>query len=263
MPVTTSATFTSTLGNVDKRVELDESINCGDSRYYGALSIMAAKLSYENEAFIQNAVTNQWKALYFDRVQFCLLLHPSLRESKSNFCHLLDSANILFFASFSSVMAPGRPRRPYASEQPQSTSAANHKRVKGRAKNKYLTKHIKRGGGKPRIDILPGKARPIGDWGQEWINELGMIAKDDMPPFAHKWKDVDDDAITLLHEKVLNVSEKNKYSRSCLTTGHRGGSKSFIRALADMLCLCESGALGKGNVLAMRPLDLSPLRLGF
>ncbi|KAF9588160.1 hypothetical protein IFM89_007849 [Coptis chinensis] len=53
-------------------------------------------------------------------------------------------------------------------------------------------------------------------------------------PFAHKWKDVDDDARTLLHEKVLNVSEKNKYSRSCLTTGHRGGSKSFIRALADM-----------------------------
>ncbi|KAF9598455.1 hypothetical protein IFM89_027888 [Coptis chinensis] len=105
-------------------------------------------------------------------------------------------------------MAPGRPRHPYASEQPQSnqggsSSAANRKRVRGRAKNKYLTKHIKRGGGRPRIEILPGKARPIGDWGQEWINELGLIAKDDMPPFAHKWKDVDDDARTLLHEKVL------------------------------------------------------------
>ncbi|KAF9588042.1 hypothetical protein IFM89_007217, partial [Coptis chinensis] len=35
-------------------------------------------------------------------------------------------------------------------------------------------------------------------------------------------------------EKLKNVSEKTKYSRSCLTTGHRGGSKSFIRDLADM-----------------------------
>ncbi|KAF9603145.1 hypothetical protein IFM89_034155 [Coptis chinensis] len=114
-------------------------------------------------------------------------------------------------------------------------SAANRKRVRGRAKNKYLTKHIKRGGGKPRIEILLGKARPIGDWGQEWINELSMIAKDDMPPFAHKWKDVDDDARTLLHENVLNVSGKNKYSQPAFNNNrHRGGSKSFIRALADM-----------------------------
>ncbi|KAF9588143.1 hypothetical protein IFM89_007619 [Coptis chinensis] len=136
-------------------------------------------------------------------------------------------------------MGPGRLRRPYASEQPQSSqggssSTTNRKRVRGRAKNKYLTKHIKRGGGKPRIEILYGKTRPIGNWSQEWINELGMISKYYIPPFAHKWKDVDDDTITLLHENVLNVSGKKKYSCSCLTTSHCGGSKSFIRTLADM-----------------------------
>ncbi|KAF9595138.1 hypothetical protein IFM89_037238, partial [Coptis chinensis] len=105
-------------------------------------------------------------------------------------------------------MGPSRPRRPYASEQPQSSqggssSTANRKKVRGRAKNKYLTKHIKRGGGKPRIEIPHGKTRPIGDWSQEWINELGMISKYYMPHFAHKWKDDDGDTRTLLHEKVL------------------------------------------------------------
>ncbi|KAF9599980.1 hypothetical protein IFM89_002015 [Coptis chinensis] len=61
IPDGTSATFTSIIGNLDRRVELDSLIKYEDSRYYRALSIMAAKLSYENEDFIRNTVTKIWK----------------------------------------------------------------------------------------------------------------------------------------------------------------------------------------------------------
>ncbi|KAK9270851.1 hypothetical protein L1049_026437 [Liquidambar formosana] len=61
LPKSSSATFTSVVGNVDKRVELDRSIKHGSSQYNTALSIMAAKLSYENEAFIQTIVRDHWQ----------------------------------------------------------------------------------------------------------------------------------------------------------------------------------------------------------
>ncbi|KAF5201160.1 alpha/beta-Hydrolases superfamily protein [Thalictrum thalictroides] len=64
LPDSTSVTFRSTIGNIDKRVDLDKNILYGESRYYGALSIMASKLSYENEAFINNTVTNEWKVIF-------------------------------------------------------------------------------------------------------------------------------------------------------------------------------------------------------
>ncbi|KAK3030106.1 hypothetical protein RJ639_038855 [Escallonia herrerae] len=61
VPHKSSATFLSFIGNLDKRVELDESIKNGDCRYFGALSVMAAKASYENEAYIENVVSAHWK----------------------------------------------------------------------------------------------------------------------------------------------------------------------------------------------------------
>ncbi|PIA56482.1 hypothetical protein AQUCO_00700663v1 [Aquilegia coerulea] len=70
MPDSTSVTFRSTIGNIDKRVELDKNIQYGDSRYYGALSIMASKISYENEAFIKNTVTNEWKMEFLGSYSF-------------------------------------------------------------------------------------------------------------------------------------------------------------------------------------------------
>ncbi|KAJ4963615.1 hypothetical protein NE237_023554 [Protea cynaroides] len=60
-PNQSSATFTSYVGNLDTRLDLDKSIKPGDSKYYMTLSMMASKLSYENKAFVQNVVTNHWK----------------------------------------------------------------------------------------------------------------------------------------------------------------------------------------------------------
>lgn len=56
-----SPSFMSAIGHTDKRVKLDKTISRKDSKYYGALSAMAAKIAYENKAFIKNTVENHWK----------------------------------------------------------------------------------------------------------------------------------------------------------------------------------------------------------
>ncbi|KAF6145779.1 hypothetical protein GIB67_016228 [Kingdonia uniflora] len=56
-----SINFTSTIGHLDKRVALDKNIKHEDHRYHRVLSIMAAKLSYENAAFIKHTVVNNWQ----------------------------------------------------------------------------------------------------------------------------------------------------------------------------------------------------------
>ncbi|KAL9229767.1 hypothetical protein vseg_005200 [Gypsophila vaccaria] len=58
--------FISFLGHLDGRIELDKEISKEDSRYYPALSMMAAKLVYENASFIKNTVTNHWNMEYVD-----------------------------------------------------------------------------------------------------------------------------------------------------------------------------------------------------
>ncbi|KAE8669109.1 Remorin family protein isoform 1 [Hibiscus syriacus] len=60
-PKRSSATFTSSIGNADIRTELDQSIKGGDAKYKAALSVMASKISYENEAFVESIVTQLWK----------------------------------------------------------------------------------------------------------------------------------------------------------------------------------------------------------
>ncbi|POO02810.1 Fungal lipase-like domain containing protein [Trema orientale] len=60
-PDKASETFLSFIGNLDKRLELDSSIKYGDARYYGALSMMASKASYENKAYIEKIVGDHWK----------------------------------------------------------------------------------------------------------------------------------------------------------------------------------------------------------
>lgn len=63
IPDNSSENYMSILGNLDTRLELDKDIKREDSRYYGPLSAMAAKLSYENEALIKATVTDKWKVM--------------------------------------------------------------------------------------------------------------------------------------------------------------------------------------------------------
>ncbi|XP_061365318.1 triacylglycerol lipase OBL1-like [Gastrolobium bilobum] len=57
----TSANYVSIVGHLDKRVELDSNIKCEDPKYNAALSMMASKASYENEAFLRVTVKDHWK----------------------------------------------------------------------------------------------------------------------------------------------------------------------------------------------------------
>ena len=45
-------------------MELEKNMNTSDSRYEASLSIMASKLSYEKEAFVQDVVADHWKVNY-------------------------------------------------------------------------------------------------------------------------------------------------------------------------------------------------------
>ncbi|KAL4649619.1 hypothetical protein ACB092_01G027200 [Castanea dentata] len=59
-PNRSSAKFRSVLANLDQRVELDKRISYGDKKYNASLSIMASKLSYENEAFVKTIIKDHW-----------------------------------------------------------------------------------------------------------------------------------------------------------------------------------------------------------
>lgn len=65
IPNTSSAEYLSMIGHLDSRVTLDRSIKPGDVNYFGALCMMASKLSYENEAHVAQIVKDVWKVLQF------------------------------------------------------------------------------------------------------------------------------------------------------------------------------------------------------
>lgn len=69
-PQKESSAYRSCIGQMDTREELDARIQPSDGKYHAALSIMAAKLAYENESCIQNIVTNHWNVSFF---LFCSL----------------------------------------------------------------------------------------------------------------------------------------------------------------------------------------------
>ncbi|CAA3007253.1 Fungal lipase-like domain containing [Olea europaea subsp. europaea] len=65
-PEKDSATFVSLIGNIDNRVKLDNNISREDRRYNAVLSAMASKVSYENKAYVESTVKNQWKMEFLE-----------------------------------------------------------------------------------------------------------------------------------------------------------------------------------------------------
>ncbi|EAZ24738.1 hypothetical protein OsJ_08509 [Oryza sativa Japonica Group] len=61
MPDKSSINYRSCIGLLDTRIDLDEKIKPEDRNYHAALSIMAAKLAYENELVVRTVVQNHWQ----------------------------------------------------------------------------------------------------------------------------------------------------------------------------------------------------------
>ncbi|KAJ0795389.1 putative triacylglycerol lipase [Helianthus annuus] len=70
MPEESPEKFVSIVGELDNRLKLDESSRKGDGRYNPSLAIMAAKLSYENEAFVKAAIQDQLKMAFIGFYKF-------------------------------------------------------------------------------------------------------------------------------------------------------------------------------------------------
>nr|XP_043637549.1 triacylglycerol lipase OBL1-like [Erigeron canadensis] len=62
--------FMSFIGELDKRLKLDASIETGDGRYNSSLAMMAAKLSYESKEFVEAAIQDQLKMDFIDFYEF-------------------------------------------------------------------------------------------------------------------------------------------------------------------------------------------------
>ncbi|CAJ1942817.1 unnamed protein product [Sphenostylis stenocarpa] len=60
LPDPKSEKYLSLIGNLDVRIKLDV-VDREDCKYYPALSMMASKASYENEAFLKTTVEDNWK----------------------------------------------------------------------------------------------------------------------------------------------------------------------------------------------------------
>ncbi|KAL5722368.1 hypothetical protein ACHQM5_005898 [Ranunculus cassubicifolius] len=92
------------------------------------------------------------------------------------------------------------------SSQPSLGQTRGTKRKGGRkiAKNNALDAHFARGGPKPRIEILVGKARPLGPWSAQWVSEVGIICKQIIPVTCECWKDVTISQKTAIYTKLSN-----------------------------------------------------------
>ncbi|KVH98355.1 uncharacterized protein LOC112510912 [Cynara cardunculus var. scolymus] len=69
-PEESSEKFMSVAGELDRRLKLDASIRKGDGRYNPSVSMMAAKFSYENEAFVKAAVQDHLKMVFIGFYKF-------------------------------------------------------------------------------------------------------------------------------------------------------------------------------------------------
>lgn len=83
------------------------------------------------------------------------------------------------------------------------SNSSGKKKGRERAANNMLSDYIRRGGPRPRIEIIAPLTRPTGAWSAEWVTELGILTRKWIPRRCHSWKDVDDPMKATLFEHIL------------------------------------------------------------
>ncbi|KAB1220229.1 hypothetical protein CJ030_MR3G017053 [Morella rubra] len=97
-PETTSATYKSILECLDERVDLDRNIAQCNKEYNKALSVMACKIAYENEAFVQAIVEDHWNMKFVKYYNFCNDYQKEISTQAIMFQNTKDNPNLIVVA---------------------------------------------------------------------------------------------------------------------------------------------------------------------
>ncbi|XP_070048231.1 triacylglycerol lipase OBL1 [Nicotiana tomentosiformis] len=97
-PEKSSAKFRSMIGNLDVRVDLDKTIKIGDNRYNAHLSIMAAKLSYENEALNKTVINDHWQMHFLGLHNFWNAYEEQYSTQATMFQDKIEEPNLVVVA---------------------------------------------------------------------------------------------------------------------------------------------------------------------
>ncbi|KAF6139063.1 hypothetical protein GIB67_010789, partial [Kingdonia uniflora] len=75
---------------------------------------------------------------------------------------------------------------------------------KGKAVNNKVIDYKAITGQKPRIEIHPKYARPVGRWSSQFVREVGLVARQHGPLTGHDWGKVEDDVRGPLHDRIMD-----------------------------------------------------------
>ncbi|KAF6171811.1 hypothetical protein GIB67_007332 [Kingdonia uniflora] len=78
------------------------------------------------------------------------------------------------------------------------------KKKRGKAVNNKVIDYKAITGQKPRIEIHPKYARPVGRWSSQFVREVGLVARQHGPLTGHNWSNVEDDVKGPLRDRVMD-----------------------------------------------------------
>ncbi|CAH9077954.1 unnamed protein product [Cuscuta epithymum] len=206
-PETTSENFRSFLAILDNRVDFDPDIKNGDSRYTPLLSIMAAKLSYENKDFVQKVITNNWKMEFLEFKNF----QSDNAEDKSTQAIMLqdksDDPNL--------VVVAFRGTEPFSADDLRTDADLSWYKIEG-----------------------------VGRIHAGFMRALGLRKNNVRPNGIERGPDMSELAYYEIQEKLREIISVNKNAKFILTGHSLGGALSILFA-AVLAMEEEDGLLGR------------------
>ncbi|KAJ0981034.1 hypothetical protein J5N97_009289 [Dioscorea zingiberensis] len=98
VPEKRSPRYRSAIGLLDPRMDLDKNIKPNNQNYYAALSIMASKLSYENESTIKSTVAANWNMEFLGFYDFWNDFQKEFSTQSFIFCDKVEDSELVVVA---------------------------------------------------------------------------------------------------------------------------------------------------------------------